>query len=168
MCFAKTSKKSSPSSTIRSRLVLSRFVKAIKDDLMVNTGKKPIGKKLEEARAKIFNNDTFKELMKPEFILKAYDSTFICVLLSMILNYFVKQEVCKESVKLFIDTIIENTNDKLEAAQMGGEDADINKQLLLSHPFTHRMVGCIHLDQKILAGILWHQQRIQNSNGGID
>lgn len=117
---------------------------------MVNTGKKPIGKKLEEARAKIFNNDTFRELMKPEFLLKAYDSTFICVLLSMILNYFIKQEVCQESVKAFVDTIIENTNEKLEAAEMGGEAADLNKQLLLSHPFTHRMVDPGYPDQKIL------------------
>lgn len=113
-----------------------KLVKAIKDDLMVNTGKKPIARKLEEARIKLFNNDSFKELMKPAFILKAYDSTFICVLLSMILNYFIKSETCKESITSFIEVIIDNTKDNLEL----DDTTEINKSLLLSHPFTHRMI----------------------------
>lgn len=104
---------------------------------MVNTGKKPVSRKLEEARLKLFNNDSFKELLKPQFILKAYDSTFICVLLSMILNFFVKSETSKESIEAFIQLLIDNTKENLDVEDI----AELNKSLLLSHPFTHRMVG---------------------------
>lgn len=106
---------------------------------MVNTGKKPIGRKLEEARLKLFNADSFKELLKPQFILKAYDSTFICVLFSMILNYFVKSETNKESIAAFIQVIINNTKENLETEDF----VEMNKTLLMSHPFTHRMVASL-------------------------
>lgn len=103
---------------------------------MINTGKKPIARKLEEARAKLFTMDSFKELVKPEFMLKAYDSTFICVLISMVLNYFIKSELCKEAVQAFVQVVLENIRDNMETS----DTVELNKTLLVSHPFTHRMV----------------------------
>lgn len=125
---------------------------------MMNTGKKPISKKLEEARLKLFNNDSFSELLKPTFILKAYESTFICVLLSMILNYFVKSETCKESITNFIEVIISNTKEHLELEDL----TEMNRLLLLSHPFTHRMVGGPHPDQEIHPVVRNRHQRVQS------
>lgn len=113
-----------------------KLVAAVKDDLMVNTGKKPIGRKLEEARLKIFTSESFRELLKPDFLAKAYDSTFICVLLSMVLNYFIKAEVCKDAIQAFVDVVLENTRDNLESA----DSTDLNKTLLLAHAFTQRLV----------------------------
>lgn len=106
---------------------------------MFNSGKKPIERKLEEARSKLFTEDTFKELLKPEFMQKAFDSTFICVMMSMILHYFMKGDQHKQSIQLFVNYVIENTKENLEA----NEKADLNKSLLISHPFTHRMVAAV-------------------------
>lgn len=113
-----------------------RLVSYIKEDIMSNSGKKPIARKLEEARAKLFTVETFHEILKPEFMAKAFDSTFICVLVSMILNYFIKSEVCKDAIGEFVQVLIANTTDNIESS----DSQDLNKVLLLSHPFTHRMV----------------------------
>jgi hypothetical protein len=103
---------------------------------MHNAGKKPIERKLEEARVKLFNTQSFNELMKPEFFAKTYDSTFICMTISMILAYFMKSEQCQDSVQKFVNVLIQNVNDNLEL-----EDAEeMGKKLLLNHPFTQRMV----------------------------
>jgi hypothetical protein len=61
---------------------------------MHNSGKKPIDKKLEEARSKLFTEDTFKELISPTMLPKYFDNTYICVLVSLILNYFIKGKLC--------------------------------------------------------------------------
>lgn len=137
-------------------------MKAIKDDLMANTGKKPIERKLEEARAKIFNNDTFKELLKPEFLNKAFESTFICVLISMVLHYFIKQELCKESIKAFINTLIQNTTERIEQLQEGIDTSELNRVLLLSHPFTQRMVGLGNGGEKVHSGLLSRLKRLES------
>lgn len=125
---------------------------------MVNTGKKPISKKLEEARLRLFNNDSFKELLKPEFVLKAYDSTFICVLISMILNHFVKSETSKESITAFINLLISNTKDNLDVEDV----AELSKTLLMSHPFTHRMVLSLHSGQEVHPILRCCQCRLQD------
>jgi hypothetical protein len=114
-----------------------KLVEAIKGEILINSGKKPIDRKLEEARQRLFTVESFRELIKPEFIAKCYDSTFICVLISMILGYFVKSETCKEAIQEFITAVLQNTKDCLD----GSDSVDLNKSLLLSHPFTHRMVS---------------------------
>lgn len=115
---------------------------------MFNSGKKPIERKLEEARSKLFTEETFKELLKPEFMQKAFDSTFICVMISMILHYFMKSEQHKQSIQLFIDYVVENTKENLEA----GDKTDLNKSLVISHPFTHRMVLSAQQVKKFIQG----------------
>ena len=117
------------------------LVQMISADLMNNSGKKPINKKLEEARIKLFNNDSFAELIKPDFISKLFDSTFLCVLMSMILSHFVKSETCKESIAAFDNLVLQNTKEVIET----GVSEEINKLLLISHPFTHRMVTFLFL-----------------------
>lgn len=112
------------------------MVAAVKDLVMHNAGKKPIERKLEEARTKIFSTQSFNELMKPEFFMKAYDSTFICITISMILAYFIKSEQCKESVQKFINMLVENVTENLELE----DPEEIGKKLLLNHPFTQRLV----------------------------
>lgn len=103
---------------------------------MHNAGKKPIERKLEEARLKLFNTQSFNELMKPEFFSKTYDSTFICITISMILAYFIKSENCKDCVQKFVNILVQNVQDNMELE----DPEEIGKKLLLNHPFTQRMV----------------------------
>lgn len=116
---------------------LKRLVSAVKEDLMANGGKKPIERKLEEARAKLFTVESLHELLKPEFVPKAYASTFVCILIGMILNYFITTETNEAGIQEFVTLISSNLEEFLEAEEPSEE---MQKQLLLSHPFTHRMV----------------------------
>lgn len=103
---------------------------------MANSGKKPVERKLEEARAKLFTLESFKEIMKPEFLSKSFDSTFICILTSMILTYFIKTKSNSEAIELFVQRITDNIKE-----HVGGDDqAAVAQKLFITHPFTHRMV----------------------------